>query len=100
MGLLMVAAMLLGGTVAAQPAAAASTYVWSTNGSSSVPMYFAPNTQYSNVKVWMPNGTRFNMDCWLDNAGHRWFFGQEFTQGAWGYVTAGPVRNQTRVPHC
>ncbi|SFF35277.1 hypothetical protein SAMN05216251_11267 [Actinacidiphila alni] len=79
--------------------AAGNTYVWD-DGASSVPMYFAPNTSASNVKIWMPNGTRFTMNCWLDNAGHRWFYGQEFTHGYWGYVTSGPVRNQTAVGGC
>jgi hypothetical protein len=83
----------------ASATASATPYVWSTNGSNYVPMYYAPNTQYSNVKTWMLNGTRFNMICWLDNWGNRWFYGQSYT-GYWGYVTAGPVRNQISVRHC
>jgi hypothetical protein len=87
----------LGIFLSSSASAATSTL---NNGGGSVPVYFAPNTQYSNVKVWAPNNTRFQMNCWLDNAGHRWFYGQEYSQGAWGYATAGVVKNQISVSHC
>ena len=96
-------ALLFASAVAAttvSPPANAAGVSYLSSPSGWTPMYYAPNTQYSNVKVWDSNGTKFQMICWLDNAGHRWFYGQEFSRGYYGYVTAGYVYNQARVGHC
>ena len=96
-GAVMATAAVLGLT--ASPASAANlSYLY--NGGGSVPVYYAPNTSASNVKVWAPSGTKFQMICWLDNAGHRWFYGQEYSRGSYGYATAGVVKNQITVGHC
>lgn len=90
----------------ATPAHALSTYVWN-NYKSAVPMQYAPTSAYNNVKVWIPNGTKFAMSCWEDFQWYygnyntnRWFWGQEYSGGYWGYVNASYVRNQTTVHHC
>ena len=91
----------------ASPASAsAHTFVWNNHGSY-VPMYYAPTTLYNNVKLWMSNGTYFDMRCWTDNQNftgnyttNRWFWGQEYSHGYWGYIHASYVYNQTSVPHC
>ena len=71
-----------------------------------IPMYYAPTDQIA-VKVWSPNGTWFDMHCWVDFEWYkgnywtnRWFWGQEYSGGYWGYVNASYVANQTTVPHC
>lgn len=97
MGILMATVGVVG--MSTTPASAASLSRLN-NGGGNVPVYFAPNTQHSNVKVWAPNNTKFRMICWLDNAGHRWFYGQEHSQGSYGYATAGVVKDQIQVGSC
>jgi hypothetical protein len=79
------------------PAAAANTYLWN-DVRGSVQVYYLPNQGASN-SFDVPNGERFVMNCWLDNAGHRWFYGQTWNHG-WGYVWAAWVYEQTPVPPC
>ena len=88
---------LVATTVTASPAAAGSTYLWN-DVRGSVQVYYLPNVNYSNYFN-VPNGERFVMNCWLDNAGNRWFYGQTWNHG-WGYVTANWVINQTVVGPC
>jgi uncharacterized protein YraI len=83
--------------MAAAPASAANTYLWD-DYRSNTQVYYAPNTQYSSYFT-VPNGERFVMHCWLDWAGHRWFYGQTWNHG-YGYVISTWVINQTRVPSC
>ena len=60
-GMILAIAAVLG--MAATPASAASlSYLY--NGGGSVPVYYAPNTQYSNVKVWAPSGTTLRGPSW------------------------------------
>jgi len=84
-------------TAITSPVSASSTYLWN-DVRGSVQVYYLPNTSYSNYFN-VPNGERFVMNCWLDNAGNRWFYGQTWNHG-WGYVTANWVINQTVVGHC
>lgn len=97
-GALVAGLALVGATVT--PASAAGVSKLSGPNGSKVPVYYLPNTQYSRVEIWDKSGTKFQMRCWLDNAGHRWFYGQEFSRGYWGYVTAGNVANQITVGRC
>lgn len=82
----------------ATASSAEATYTWNDAGGST-PLYGAPN-EVANVYENIPNGARVQMNCWLDNAGHRWFHVTVFETGTNGYVTAGPVRDQVAVPSC
>lgn len=89
----------------ALPAEAANTIVWNSRGSS-VPMYYAP-TSATYVKAWLPNSSRFTMLCWVDHQSYygnystnRWFWGQTFAGGHYGYVNASWVYYQKSVPRC
>lgn len=62
-------------------------------------VYLAPNTN-SNPSHTVYKNTKFQMNCWLDNQGERWFYGQIFDNGAWVYVQAVKVTSQARVGHC
>lgn len=80
-------------------------YVRNYRGST-VAMRYAP-TSLTNVKVWIPNGTAFQMICWVDHqnftgnyTSRRWFYGQEYSRGSYGYVHSSYVFRQIRVPHC
>lgn len=72
-----------------------------------VPMNYC-NSLRCNLQMWIPNSTRFYIKCWGDNSyasyGNywttRWFFGEEFSRGAWGYLNASFVYYQTWSPHC
>lgn len=92
--------------IGAMPVAAQSATYVTNNRGSSVPLSWYPgyNGYYRDV---MPNGTRFRMSCWVDHGLYtgnyrtaRWFYGQSYHTGGWGYVAASYVINQTRVPHC
>lgn len=92
--------------MAAPPASAtALAYQWNNRGSY-VPMYYAPTTA-TNVKVWSRNGTKFLMICWTDwqwatgnYTSNRWFYGETYSTGSYGYVHSSYVNNQGAVPRC
>ncbi len=93
-------------TYAASPAMAGGPIVYNQRGNY-VPMYYAPTPYNINVKNWMPNSTRFNMRCYEDfqwfngNYGsYRWYYGQAFNTGQWGYVHSSYVYYQWSVPRC
>ena len=74
--------------------------------SSYVAMRYAP-TSVVNVKVRVPNGTSFRMTCWLwgqtftgNYRSAKWFYGQEYSRGSWGYIHSSYVLNQITVPRC
>ena len=80
-------------------------YVYNKYGSS-VPMRDAPTSEFR-VKVWMPNYTKFRMLCWTDKQWYtgnyrtnRWFYGQDYSRGSYGFVHASHVINQITVPRC
>ena len=92
-------------TVGSSTAQAGSPIVWNHTGGS-IPLYFAPNQNYSNVKTWMPNSSHFYMTCWIDNTwyygnywSNRWFGGWS-ASGYWGYTPASYVYYQVWTPHC
>jgi hypothetical protein len=69
-------------------------------------MYPCP-TASCYVRSWMPNSSHFAMVCWVDNTwsygnywSNRWFWGQSYGIGAWGYVNASYVYYQVWTPHC
>ncbi len=86
---------------------ALSTYVWDDrNNIGVVPLENGP-TDYGNPYLWMVEGTRFRMTCFKDFKGItgnyysvRWFYGQEYSRGSWGYVHSSYVKSQTYVGRC
>ena len=81
------------------------TYVQNNRGGS-VPLKFAP-TPHVNTDTDIPNRKKFKMHCWVDFKWHdgnyntnRWFYGQEYNSGHWGWVHSSYVINQERVPAC
>ena len=55
----------------------------------------------------MPNGTKFAMNCWTTHYGfngnywsNRWFYGQSYRNGSWGWVHSSYVYYQKSVRHC
>ena len=98
-GITLTLAATAGITAAAGPASAAiNTYVWN-DVRGYVLMYPAPS-EATNPRAYPDNGTKFDMRCWEDNGGFRWFWGQEFETGRWGYIRANWVYNQVSVNHC
>lgn len=89
-----------GGAVAtAAPASAAiNTYVW--NDVRGYVLMYAVPSEATNPRAYPPNGTKFDMRCWQDQNGYRWFWGQEFHTGRWGYIRALWVYNQVPTPPC
>jgi hypothetical protein len=94
LGLTAVASLAL----AAAPAGAANTYVWD-DVHGHVSIYGVPSANSIPTES-VPNGTRFWMQCWIDNQGSRWFGGYDYRYGRWGYVQARYVSNQVSTPHC
>lgn len=91
-------AMTLGLT--AVPAQASGiSYVWERDANGWVADYSAPNVN-TIPHHWSKSGTKFQMRCWLDNQGERWFFGQIFDTGSFVYIRAYQVRNQISVGGC
>ncbi|MFJ7775889.1 hypothetical protein [Streptomyces yangpuensis] len=100
-GRLAVAGALVAGAAAVQaPASAAGiSYVWQNDANGWVAIYSAPHTG-TTPHHWSKSGTKFAMNCWLDNQGQRWFWGQIYDTGSWKYVRASQVRNQISVRAC
>jgi hypothetical protein len=98
---------LLAGLGAAAIPAQANHYSWVHNqrGSAVCLSWYQGYNGYCRTR--MPNGTKFAMRCWADHRGYngnydsaRWFYGQAFNTGSWGWVHASYVYYQKRVPHC
>jgi hypothetical protein len=113
----MVAVLTLGITAASAtqgPAAIkrATVYSWLYNQHGNyVPVHNDCPSPYCPITNWIPNGTRFQMYCWVDayygSTGnyfsHRWFKGYYTYQGLnyfWTYVQSSYVYYQIWVPHC
>lgn len=100
-------APLVAGLGAAAIPAQANHYSWVHNqkgGSVCLSWYQGYNGR---CITWMPNGTKFAMRCWADHHGftgnyysRRWFYGQAFNTGSWGWVHSSYVYYQKSVPHC
>jgi hypothetical protein len=99
-GFTLAAVAALGGvaTPAAPAQAAINTYVWN-DVRGYVLMYAVPH-EGTNPRAYPDNGTKFDMRCWQDQNGFRWFWGQEFETGEWGYIRAQWVYNQVSVKGC
>jgi hypothetical protein len=89
------------------PAVADATpIVWNQRGSSTCLSWYQGYNGYCYDR--MPNGTKFGMSCWADRSysyygnysSPRWFRGQSYNNGAWGWVHSSYVYYQVRVPHC
>ena len=87
------------GLVVGTPGVANAGVSYLTNGGW-IALYGAPSIQYSQPIQWSRNGTKFQMICWLDNEGRRWFWGQVFDTGRHLYARADQVGAQSRVGHC
>jgi hypothetical protein len=76
------------------------SYVWD-DYSNCAPLYGAPSTEPGMVvQECAANGTGFAMDCWTDNDGERWFYGQIYDTGSWLYVQARWVSDQITIGAC
>jgi hypothetical protein len=94
-------------TLTSVPALASATpIVWNQRGSTTcLSWYQGYNGRCYDV---MRNGTKFRMWCWADvprsytgnYSSRRWFYGQSYNNGAWGWVHSSYVYYQTRVGHC
>ena len=98
-----IALAAIGLTVA--PAYAGGPIVYNQRGSY-VPMMYAPTSNVG-VQHWMRNSTRFDMRCWTDKqwfngnyGSSRWFWGQAYDTGSYGYVHSSYVYYQWGIPHC
>src|SRR5258708_4183107 len=103
--LVSVAAVVTSLVIGAAPAFAGGPIVYNQRGGS-IPMYGVPTTN-SNVTYWLPQSSRFNMSCWTDWQwsygnywSNRWYWGQTFAGGHWGYVHSSWVYYQWTVPRC
>ena len=92
-------------TTAAPAGASGTSIVWNHTGGS-VPMYWGTRTS-GGIESWMAESSHFQMTCWVDDQSYygnywssRWFFGQSYSNGRWGYVPASFVYYQVGVPHC
>ena len=90
---------------AVTPAQASTSIVWNHTGGS-VPMFWGTRTT-GGIKAWIPNSSHFEMRCWVDDQwyygnywSNRWFWGQSYATGDWGFEPASFVYYQTYVPHC
>ena len=87
------------------PAFAGGPIVYNQAGGS-VPMYGLPGANV--VTYWLPQSSRFNMSCYVDLRTYtygnywtnRWYYGQTFAGGHWGYVQSSWVYYQWTVPRC
>jgi hypothetical protein len=91
--------------IAAPAAHAGMPIVWNSRGGS-IPMYYAP-TNATYVKSWLPNSSKFYMICYTDSQWYtgnyrtnRWFCGQSYATGQYGYVNASWVYYQWNVRRC
>lgn len=91
--------------VSITPVQAGGPIVWRPNGWW-VPMQYGP-TNAGYVQSWLKPSSRFKMICWTDYKGYtgnyysvRWFWGQSYYNGSYGYVHSSYVYYQTAVPHC
>ncbi len=90
------------------PAFAGGPIVYNQRGGS-VPMYGVPSDA-SGVQVtyWLKQSSRFNMICYVDQRfnsygnywSNRWFYGQTFDGGHYGYVHSSWVYYQWTVRRC
>ena len=99
-----VASLVIGAT----PALASGPIVYNQRGGS-VPMYGVPSDQPGvQVTYWLRQSSRFNMICWQDRSfysygnywSNRWYYGQTFDGGHYGYVHSSWVYYQWTVPRC
>ena len=98
---ILLAALVLAGAsmfIGASPAQAGMPYVWN-DYTGWVATYGVPNTT-ANVHHYARNGTKFSMNCWLDNQGRRWFLGTIYDTGSYVYVEARWVGSQWTVGRC
>lgn len=89
----------------ATPALAGGPIVYNQRGGS-IPMYYGTRST-SSVQQWLPQSSRFDMKCWYDDQWYngnyntnRWFYGQTYSTGSWGFVPASYVYYQWNVPRC
>ncbi|MEA2191654.1 MAG: hypothetical protein QOI73_1775 [Solirubrobacteraceae bacterium] len=102
----MIAASVLVMSLAiAGPAQAGMPIVYDQSGGS-VPMFVGTKASLP-VEYWEPNSSQFEMNCWTDDdwysgnySTNRWFYGQDYATGDWGYVPASYVYYQVDVPSC
>lgn len=86
---------------------AGTPYVWHDSKTMGVvPLEYGP-TDAGNPRLWMTEGTRFKMKCWKNHKGitgnyysSKWFYGQEYSRGSWGWVHSSFVKNQSTVDRC
>ena len=105
LGVIVAAVLMLGTVVLSAGPAAADPIVWNHTGGS-IPMFYAP-TSVTGVEAWMPESSHFQMICWVDWQWYygnywtnRWFWGQSQRNGVWAWVNASYVYYQVGVPHC
>lgn len=79
-------------------ASAQAPYVWDDYSNSS-PVYGLDSTDPGVTTEYWPNGTEFDMQCWIDNQGQRWF-GGVLPDGEYMYSPAIYVGSQITVPAC
>ena len=104
---LLIVSLFMGTVVFANDTHAADLSKVHNNSASTVPLRWGPEGYDAYDKMRIPNGTAFRMMCWEDfkwyNGNYnsnRWFWGQEHSQGQYGYVHASYVNHQIPVPHC
>jgi hypothetical protein len=88
-------------------AASARPYLWNYKSPYYVPVRACPSTLCNPTGGWARNGTVFAMRCWVDYQwatgnyrSPRWFWGQSYHNGYWGYVHSSYVQRQVTVPRC
>jgi hypothetical protein len=93
----------------ATPAAAEATpIIWNQRASTTCLSWFMGYEKGGYCYDRMPNGTKFRMYCWADAkysytgnyTSRRWFRGQSYQNGAWGWVHSSYVYYQVAVPRC
>lgn len=93
---------------AAPAVADATPIIWNQKGSTTCLSWFQGYEAGGYCYDRMPNGTKFRMYCWADSprsytgnyASKRWFRGQSYRNGAWGWVHASYVYYQDAVKRC
>lgn len=97
-GLVAALACSVGFLGAASTASAQAPYVWDDYSNSS-PVYGLDSTSPGTTVEYWPNGTEFDMQCWVDNQNQRWF-GGVLPNGEYMYSQAIYVGSQITVPAC
>lgn len=72
-----------------------------------VPLNIAPTLAGGWNLTWVPNGTKFDMRCWIWGQNYtgnytsaKWFRGISFHNGGWFFVHSSYVFRQRSVPVC